>query len=195
MSSGFLYLRLCPFCPSEAVDYARFAQLGLRFGHQHTGRWFCTRPVDDRFAILTRAASSSRTATHQKVFRSYLFARPARPRSLYRVITMSSGSEASPTGEKYSTKLPAVHSNEHVPGHRNYFEKDGLRTYGDDEDHEHEPAVRGIIAYLLPRLTGEVDVLQEDHVADRYGLPLDWLADPCLHLWWLSPAPMFRQRA
>lgn len=32
-----------------------------------------------------------------------------------------------------------VHTNELVPGHPNYYEKDGLRTYGDDEDHEHEP--------------------------------------------------------
>lgn len=32
-----------------------------------------------------------------------------------------------------------VHTNEIVPGHANYYEKDGLRTYGDDEDHEHEP--------------------------------------------------------
>lgn len=29
-----------------------------------------------------------------------------------------------------------------VPGNTNYYEKDGLRTYGDDEDHEHEPPVR-----------------------------------------------------
>lgn len=32
-----------------------------------------------------------------------------------------------------------VHTNEVVPGHANYYEKDGLRTYGDDEDHDHEP--------------------------------------------------------
>lgn len=108
---------------------------------------------------------------------------------------MWSSSETSPAGEKSSNKLQTVHTNEHVPGERHYFEKDGLRTYEDDEDHEHEPAVRGIFAYLLLRLTREVDVLQEDHVAGRYGLPLDWLADPCLHLRWLSPAPTFRQRA
>jgi len=28
---------------------------------------------------------------------------------------------------------------EQVPGHSNYYEKDGLRTYGDGEDHDHEP--------------------------------------------------------
>ncbi|KAK4569575.1 hypothetical protein LTR86_003338 [Recurvomyces mirabilis] len=32
-----------------------------------------------------------------------------------------------------------VHTNERVPGHGNYYEKDGLRTYGDGEDHDHEP--------------------------------------------------------
>ena len=32
-----------------------------------------------------------------------------------------------------------VHTNERVPGHSNYYEKDGLRTYGDGEDHDHEP--------------------------------------------------------
>lgn len=28
-----------------------------------------------------------------------------------------------------------------VPGNPNYYEKDGLRTYGDDEDHDTEPPV------------------------------------------------------
>ena len=37
-----------------------------------------------------------------------------------------------------------VRTNERVPGHSDYYEKDGLRTYGDDEDHEHEPPVRTI---------------------------------------------------
>lgn len=29
-----------------------------------------------------------------------------------------------------------------VPGNPNYYEKNGLRTYGDGEDHDHEPPVR-----------------------------------------------------
>ena len=37
--------------------------------------------------------------------------------------------------------LEAIHTNERVPGHENYYEKNGLRTYGDDEDHDHEPPV------------------------------------------------------
>jgi len=32
-----------------------------------------------------------------------------------------------------------VHANERVPGHENYYEKDGLRTQGDGVDHESEP--------------------------------------------------------
>lgn len=35
--------------------------------------------------------------------------------------------------------LRPVNTNERVPGHNNYYEKHGLRTYGDDEDHDHEP--------------------------------------------------------
>lgn len=36
-------------------------------------------------------------------------------------------------------QVEQVHTNERVPGHNNYYEKDGLRTYGDDADHDHEP--------------------------------------------------------
>ena len=32
-----------------------------------------------------------------------------------------------------------IQTNERVPGHNNYYEKNGLRTYGDGEDHDHEP--------------------------------------------------------
>lgn len=34
-----------------------------------------------------------------------------------------------------------VKTKERVPGHTNYYEKGGLRTYGDGEDHDHEPKV------------------------------------------------------
>ena len=37
--------------------------------------------------------------------------------------------------------IEAIHTNEKVPGNPGYYEKDGLRTYGDDEDHDHEPKV------------------------------------------------------
>lgn len=32
-----------------------------------------------------------------------------------------------------------IATKEQIPGHPNYYERDGLRTYGDDEDHDHEP--------------------------------------------------------
>ncbi|KAL8784101.1 MAG: hypothetical protein Q9213_004160 [Squamulea squamosa] len=51
---------------------------------------------------------------------------------------MASSSEASPVGEKIND-LEAVHTRERIPGHHNYYERNGLRTYGDDEDHDHEP--------------------------------------------------------
>lgn len=45
------------------------------------------------------------------------------------------------TGEHVET-LETIHTNERVPGHDAYYEKDGLRTYGDGQDHDHEPPVR-----------------------------------------------------
>ncbi|SLM33307.1 Major facilitator superfamily domain, general substrate transporter [Lasallia pustulata] len=57
----------------------------------------------------------------------------------------SSGSDASlpsPAEEKRDTmesNFTAIHTNERVPGNTHYYEKNGLRTYGDDEDHDHEP--------------------------------------------------------
>ncbi|KAF7861421.1 hypothetical protein EAF04_007986 [Stromatinia cepivora] len=36
-------------------------------------------------------------------------------------------------------KVECVATQGEVPGHNNYYEKNGLRTYGDDEDHDHEP--------------------------------------------------------
>ena len=53
---------------------------------------------------------------------------------------------SSPVEEKaVRSQLEAVHTNERVPGHPAYYEKDGLRTYGDDEDHDHEPQVRRLL--------------------------------------------------
>lgn len=51
----------------------------------------------------------------------------------------SSPSAAEKKSEAHSE---TIHTNERVPGHSNYYEKNGLRTYGDDEDHEHEPPVK-----------------------------------------------------
>jgi hypothetical protein len=40
----------------------------------------------------------------------------------------------------HSSHIEQIHTNERVENPR-YYEKDGLRTYGDDEDHDHEPPV------------------------------------------------------
>ncbi|KAI9817555.1 MAG: hypothetical protein M1827_001167 [Pycnora praestabilis] len=39
----------------------------------------------------------------------------------------------------FGAHVEQVTTRERIPGHSNYYEKNGLRTYGDDEDHDHEP--------------------------------------------------------
>ena len=61
----------------------------------------------------------------------------------------SSEESSSPVEEKtVGSQVEVVHTNERVPGHPAYYEKDGLRTYGDDEDHDHEPRVRNPLHHL-----------------------------------------------
>lgn len=64
---------------------------------------------------------------------------------------MVSSSEVSRTPPEADEKMAGTHvenelhdakTNERVPGHPGYYEKGGLRTYGDDEDHDHEPPVQ-----------------------------------------------------
>lgn len=46
----------------------------------------------------------------------------------------SDGSSHGAANEKMATEqIEQVRTNERVPGHTNYYEKNGLRTYGDDE--------------------------------------------------------------
>ena len=40
-----------------------------------------------------------------------------------------------------SQEIETIHTNERVAGHHGYYEKNGLRTYGDGLDHEAEPRV------------------------------------------------------
>jgi len=54
-------------------------------------------------------------------------------------ISSSDDSNHSPTAKATETRIEHIHTNERVPGHTNYYEKDGLRTYGDGEDHDVEP--------------------------------------------------------
>ena len=41
-------------------------------------------------------------------------------------------------------QLENIRTISRVPGNDHYYEKGGLRTYGDDEDHDHEPPVGAI---------------------------------------------------
>lgn len=45
-----------------------------------------------------------------------------------------------------------ITTHDRVPGHENYYEKNGLRTYGDGEDHDHEPPMsfRRLMSYVSP---------------------------------------------
>ncbi|MCJ1266257.1 hypothetical protein MMC22_006140 [Lobaria immixta] len=52
----------------------------------------------------------------------------------------SSDSAPSPEAEKSGATVEALHTNERIPGH-NYYEKNGLRTDGDGQDHEHETPI------------------------------------------------------
>jgi hypothetical protein len=46
-----------------------------------------------------------------------------------------------------------IATHDRVPGHENYYEKNGLRTYGDGEDHDHEPPVSSKNPTRQPSLT------------------------------------------
>lgn len=80
--------------------------------------------------------------------------------------------------------IETIHTNERVPGHPNYYEKDGLRTYGDDEDHDHEPPVcppEILPVYTLSLTRVSVD-LPADHELGCNGFLVDWKPDSCLHI-------------
>jgi hypothetical protein len=63
-------------------------------------------------------------------------------------------------------------------GHPAYYEKNGLRSYGDDEDHDVEPPVS--LQYRTTRLLRSIQeltfayVLSQDHEFGGHGVPLDW---------------------
>lgn len=55
--------------------------------------------------------------------------------------TASTPTEVINEKEPIGAHVETIHTNERVPGNTHYYEKDGLRTYGDEEDHDHEPPV------------------------------------------------------
>jgi hypothetical protein len=94
-----------------------------------------------------------------------------------------------PSASVVNEKAPDIEHTERivthdrVPGHENYYEKNGLRTYGDGEDHDHEPPVSSLNAAQEFSLTHIVAFLSSVNVVNSNGVPLDWIADSCLHLW------------
>lgn len=61
-------------------------------------------------------------------------------------------------------ELEPVHTNERVPGHDNYYEKGGLRTYGDGVDHDHEPKmsfrrIMSLIAMAFRQSSSQAEML------------------------------------
>ena len=66
----------------------------------------------------------------------------------------SSEESSSPVEEKaIGSQVETIHTNERIIGHPAYYEKNGLRTYGDDEDHDHEPPVRHPLYHSLGTVT------------------------------------------
>ena len=54
----------------------------------------------------------------------------------------SSAEEVTPPPTHHGKEPGTTHSHREIskaPENPNYYEKDGLRTYGDDVDHDHEP--------------------------------------------------------
>ncbi len=68
--------------------------------------------------------------------------------------------DVSKTGNAH---VEQVHTNERVPGHSNYYEKDGLRTYGDDADHDHEPKMS--FARMMSLVAMAFRRLQAHHIS------------------------------
>jgi hypothetical protein len=93
------------------------------------------------------------------------------------------------TAAEAEKTLPVDHvehiaTHDKVPGHDNYYEKDGLRTYGDGEDHDHEPPVGALLFNKVSaKLTRSIDDLQAHAFFDCHGIFVDWLTDSRLYLW------------
>lgn len=86
-------------------------------------------------------------------------------------------------GADTADHLEVIRTVSRVPGNTRYYEKDGLRTYGGDEDHDHEPPV-GIETYIQDFITKYV--LTDDHksidVIGCDGFLMDGFANPSISL-------------
>ncbi len=89
--------------------------------------------------------------------------------------------EVEPTSGQH---LEIIRTVSKVPGHDHYYEKDGLRTYGDDEDHDHEPPVsRRTTVASRTTLTVNVDDHPPFHVLGGNGFPVDRISNASISLW------------
>lgn len=94
--------------------------------------------------------------------------------------------ETGPGGVKQPQHLEAIRTVSRVPGNPNYYEKDGLRTYGDDEDHDHEPPVSGTnlsCACKPASLTRVLDDHSPIDVLGCHGIFMDGIADSRIPVW------------
>lgn len=83
--------------------------------------------------------------------------------------------EAGSDGLATADHLEVIRTVSRVPGNTHYYEKDGLRTYGDDEDHDHEPPV-GIDAYIFEGsylIMCSIDDYASVDVFGRHGFLMD----------------------
>lgn len=97
--------------------------------------------------------------------------------------TLPSGSNDA-VDEKHAPEgqhIEAIRTISRVPGHENYYEKNGLRTYGDGEDHDEAPAVSYWFNWEARLLTRDLVDISSHYVLDSDGFPLDWIANSRLH--------------
>jgi hypothetical protein len=94
-----------------------------------------------------------------------------------------SGHSGSDEKAHHPEHIEHIATKDRVPGHQNYYEKNGLRTYGDGEDHDHEPKV-SMRVFSRPVLTNKTpDEFPSNDVLDSHGIPVDWFSNPRLSLW------------
>jgi len=95
---------------------------------------------------------------------------------------LSHASSTPPNGksseERGADHLEVIRTDSRVPANTHYYEKDGLRTYGDDEDHDHEPPVRThLLAITETSSNISVDDGPPGSVPGWHGILVDWFSN------------------
>ena len=114
----------------------------------------------------------------------YFLSQPIHLWNLTMAHSTSSSSSGPAIEEKSGAKVETVHTNERILGQNAYYEKDGLRTYGDDADHEHEPPVSCFTSNVWGRdwRSPVLDEFQETNVSDRHGISMDGLTNSSIYI-------------